>query len=103
MSQDQKHLVTGLGGSCALSAIIKVEDRLNRLSLSLSGKYTLERLPGFYATPFLIMGCFVDQFSMLIEIIEERADIVTFNTKRTPLPLLRGDVQLQRLCHLQVK
>jgi hypothetical protein len=43
---------------------------------------------------FLIMGGLIDEFAMLIEIIEKCADVMTFNDELSAGILLRGDTEL---------
>ena len=83
--------------------IIDVADRLNVLALLRGSRQALERFQGLWPAPFLVMGGLIDHLTMIVEVIKERTDIVPINANLTTLPLLRGDVELQRVCQVQVK
>src|SRR5436853_4528210 len=82
------------GGSDTFFAIIKVEDRLHRLFSLPRGKRTDAGLQSFQVTPLLVVGCLVDKFSMVIEVIEEYADIMSINVKSLTHTLVSSNMQL---------
>ncbi len=49
------------------------------------------------------MCCIIDQFSVGIEIIKERADIVAFDENSAARLLLRSDAELQGALLLEMK
>lgn len=60
-------------------------------------------LQRFCTAPLLIVSCLVDQIPVIIEIIEQLADLVPFNEYLITRLLKRGDAQLQGMLVLKMK
>jgi hypothetical protein len=81
-------------------SIVKITDRSYALSVSPRGRSMLRCLQ---AAGFLVMCGLVDVFALLIEIVEEYTDIVTFNDELSRRILLRSNTQLHWRCHMEIK